>query len=710
MATLEKIRSKAGLLVTIVGIALFSFIIGDFLRSGSTFFRQSKDKIVVVNGESISIQEFSRMVETALNNYKSRYGSSITEEQQNQVRQMVFDEMVGSILLNEKSKKIGFVVNKEELADLIMGNNISPIIQQSFQDPQTGVFDRNRLVQFIQMVESDDWSMYSLETQQQLQNERDTWEIMKRNISEQKLQEKFSALIVSAIPANSIDAKTAFNDNSVNVDFNFVSQSFNSIPDTVIEVSNAEIAKLYALRKNNFKQEHVKIINYIAVNILPSETDYSDVSAHIEMLRDELVNSANPTDVINENSDEPFIDAYVSESQLSSEVKDFVEHASAGDIYGPVLTDRTYGMYKLMSVKQAPDSIKINQIAFPLSDDESIKTLTDSLIKVVNSGKSFADVALDVTNGQSNGDMGWQTESSLVKGVDVKFANALFDAKINELFTIKTSYGIHLVQVVEKTKPVKKYKVGAIRMTVTPSQETYNKLYNNLNQYISKNRNLEQFKSAAPEAGYICQTNIEILENQNNIASIESTRQIIRWAFSSKKGDISEIFETQNRDYFIVAAVEGEHKSGFRPLSDVSDILKRELINEKKGAKIVEALMSRNLNSLEDYSLAMNSPVQEVKFATFATQRITGIGIDPIVNARAVASDIGRITGPFAGKNAVYVLSITAKNTNEQTTYDEVRQKQQMNMQNSYRIMQMLQNNRLLKDKATIDDNRSRFY
>ncbi|MDR1436556.1 MAG: SurA N-terminal domain-containing protein, partial [Candidatus Symbiothrix sp.] len=43
MATLEKIRSKAALLVIIVGLALFAFIIGDFLRSGSTFFNQQKE-------------------------------------------------------------------------------------------------------------------------------------------------------------------------------------------------------------------------------------------------------------------------------------------------------------------------------------------------------------------------------------------------------------------------------------------------------------------------------------------------------------------------------------------------------------------------------------------------------------------------------------------------------------------------------------------
>ena len=706
MATLEKIRSKAGLLVGVVGLALFAFIISDFLRSGSTFFRQSREKIVVVDDQSVDVREFQSELESVMNNYKM--GGSLTEEQQDQIRQRFFDEKVGSILLKEESDKIGFTVSKEELSDLVLGSNISPIIQQNFRNPQTGQFNKNELIQFLQTIQSDDWSRFSPEERQQLQNQKEMWLNLEKNIVEDKLLKKFSTLLISGIAANSLDAKAAFNDNAVSVDFNFVSQFYNSVPDTDIEVKDSEIAKLYEMRKIKYKQEHAKVIDYIAVNIVPSEADYADISAQMEKLRDEFTNAANPADLINENSDEPFIDAYVSSSQLNAGLKNFVEHASLGTIEGPVLTDRTYSLYRLIDSKQAPDSIKVNQILFSNSDEKKIKAL-DSLIHVIRSGKSFADVALAESNGQTNGDIGWQTEASLIKGVDAKFAHALFEAKINDAFTIKSTFGTHLVQVVEKTKPVMKYKVGEIRKEVTPSTETYNKLYNDLNQYIVKNSNLEKFKSAAPEAGYICQTNVQLLENQSNIASIENSRQVIRWAYSHKKGEISDIFECQNRTYFIVAVVEGELQAGFRPLKDVSDILKRELINEKKGSKIIDNLKAKNLNSMEDYATAMNSPLQEVKFVTFITQRITGIGSDPVVNARAIESEVGQITGPFAGQNGVYVLSLTAKNTGT-ATYDEAAQKQQMNMQNSYKLIQVIQNRKLLKDKATIEDNRSRFY
>ena len=709
MATLEKIRSKAGLLIVIVGFALFAFVFGD-LQSCQPFFQQSQNKVALVNGEAIEYEDFSNRLEMTTNNYKNSMGVSLTESQLDDIRQNVFDEMVGSILLKKISEKIGFAVGKDEYTDLIMGENISPMIQQIpiFQNQQTGAFDRNALLQFIQVMESDDnLKMYPPETQQQILSQRESWANVKKAALEQRLLGKFSTLIMSAIVSNSLEAKAAFDDNAVSVDFNAVSQLYNMIPDTDVEVSDSEVAKLYEQRKSNFKQEGAKVISYISVNILPSEADYSDALSRLEAIRDEFQNSANTSEIVNENSDIPFIDAYISESQLNFDIKEFATTASIGDVEGPILTGRIYNMHKLLSVKQGSDSVKVNQIMFPGTDESIYKSTIDSIIKVVRSGKSFSDVALDETGGQSNGDMGWHTELSLVRGVDAKFANALFDANQNDIFTVTSSSGVHLIQIVEKTKPVKKYKIATITVDVTPSTETYNKLYNNLNQYISKNNNLEKFKAAAAEAGYVIQTNAYILENQNNLANIENSRQVIRWANSNKRGAISDIFECQN--FFIAAAVEGEVKSGFRPLAEISDMLKRELIDEKKGAKIIESLKSKNLNSLEDYGEAMNSNIQDVRFLTFSTSRITGLGFDPKVNAHALAAEEGKLTGPFAGNNAVYVILLTNKTVNEQEFNKEMQQ-QQMNMQNSYKIMQFINNNSLLKDKAKIEDNRSRFY
>ena len=54
MATLEKIRSKGVLLVVVVGLALLSFIVGDFLKEGSTYFNKSKETVAKIAGDDIT--------------------------------------------------------------------------------------------------------------------------------------------------------------------------------------------------------------------------------------------------------------------------------------------------------------------------------------------------------------------------------------------------------------------------------------------------------------------------------------------------------------------------------------------------------------------------------------------------------------------------------------------------------------------------------
>src|SRR5215470_11507739 len=111
MAILEKIRNKATWLIIVIGIALFSFIMGDFLRSGSVFFNQKKENIAVVNGEVINFQDYQTKVEARINAIKN-INRSLTDDEQHQIRQMVLNEMIDNILLSKEAKKLGLVVSK----------------------------------------------------------------------------------------------------------------------------------------------------------------------------------------------------------------------------------------------------------------------------------------------------------------------------------------------------------------------------------------------------------------------------------------------------------------------------------------------------------------------------------------------------------------------------------------------------------------------
>ena len=706
MATLEKIRSKAGLLVIVVGFALVAFILMDFLRSGSTFFQQSKEKVIIVDGNSVGIQEYQRQVESVSNQYQN--SGRLNDALQHQIRESIFQEIVNTILLKEEGDKIGLNVGTEEMEDMIWGNNISPLLMQipDFQNPATGQFDKNMLIQFLQTAEMED---VPVEYQQQILFMREAWSNIQKGIFNERLSTKLSALIVSGITTNSLDAKAQFEESNINVDFSFATQAFSSIPDSVITVSNSEISKLYEKRKESFKQDEARVISFIAVDIVPSQEDYDEMDKRMEEVRQELLSSSEVADIVNDNSDVPYMNIYSTGNELNPEVLEFAQNESVGSVYGPVLTNNTFNLYKLIDTKQAPDSVSISIISLPVFNDQKmLESFGDSLIQVIKDGKSFGDMALEATGGQGRGELGWQTEYSLsMRGAEQQIIEAAFYGKSNDAQVIKSALGSYLIQVTERTKPVTKYKVADITMTVTPSTETYNKLYNDLNHYISSNNAVSSFTENALEAGYLLQFEVPVYSNQNELNAIENSRQVIRWAFNSKKGSISDIFECN--DYFVVATLVGATKEGYRPLADVTDILKREILNKKKGEKIVADLKAKNLSSLDAYAEAMNSTIQTTQYVTFNTLQITGIGRDPIVNAEAILSEVGSITGPFAGNNAVYVLSVTDKKASG-SEYDEASIKMGALWQNASRFGQGIRSGSLLQENAKIEDNRLRFY
>ena len=712
MATLEKIRSKAGLLVLVVGVALFAFIIGDFLNSGSTYFRQSQEKIAEVDGVVIKIQEFQNRVDEMNEMYKMQTGStSLPEEYQTQIRQSVFDGMVQEIVLNEATSDLGLTVSPEELFDMVQGENISPMIQQMqmFVNPQTGAFDKAALLNFLKTIDTENIASYPADQQAQLLQARQFWMFWEKNIKRQRLEQKYTTLLSKAVSANKLDAKDAFDASAVSSDMVYAMQSYSTIPDSTIQVSKSEIEKLYNQRKELFKQKESKVIKYISVDIRPSQEDYDNASAEIEALKKELATTTRVADLVAENSEIPYMDAFFSENALDPEMKQFVKTAAVGDIYGPVFENDKYRMFKLVDKTVAPDSVNVSHIMLANTGDEAaVQAKADSLLTVLKDGGDFAALAKEFSVDQAaerGGELGWFTEATALRGVNEDFKNTVFSTAVNGYAIVKSAYGTHIVKVTDKTANVDKYKVADIDMTVSPSTKTYGNIYNELNQFISKNRDIDKLDDAAKEAGYNLLSNVTVTTNDQVLGTIRNSRPVIRWAFQNGKGSISEIFECDNK--FVIAAVQGTLPEGYCSLESVTPMLRSELVAQKKGEQISQALAAKNLTSVDAYAQAMGASVDSVKFVSFSTRRIAGIGVEPKLNAMVSLAQKGQVSAPVAGNNGVYVFDVYAQNK-ESKTYDEAAEMKALDASNMYRFsIQAIQS---LVNKADVEDNRIRFY
>ena len=711
MATLEKIRSKAGLLVLVVGLALFAFIIGDFLNSGSTYFRQSQERIAEIDGEVVKIQDYQGRVDEMVEMYKMQSGSaSLPEEYMTQIRQSVFDAMVQEVVLDEATAKLGMGVSPEELFDMVQGENISPMIQQMqmFVNPQTGQFDKTALLNFLKTIDDDNIASYPADQQAQLLQARNFWLFWEKNIKRQRLEQKYTTLLSKAVAANVLDAKEAFNDAAENSDIVYAMQSYASIPDSTIEVSKSEIEKLYNQRKELYKQKEGKVIKYIAVDIRPSQEDYDKASADIESLKEEFTTSEKVADIVNENSEVPYMDAFFTENAFDPEMKQFATTSEVGAVYGPVFDNDKYRMFKLVDKKMGPDSVKVSHIMLANGDEARTTALADSLMNVLKNGGDFAALAKEFSADQAaenGGELGWFTEITALRGVNEDFKNAVFSTPVNEIAKVKSLYGTHLVKVTEKTANVNKYKVADIDMTVSPSSKTYSNIYNELNQFISQNNDLAKLDEAAKEAGYNLIAGVNVTADNQTLGSIKNSRPVIRWAFQNDKGKISEIFECD--DKFVIAGVEGTIKEGYRSVASLTPALKAEIAAQKKGEKIAADLKAKNLTSVEAYADAMGSKVDSVKFINFGTRRIAGIGVEPKLNAMVSLAEVGQVSAPVAGNNGVYVFKVYDRNK-EAKEYNEAEEIKTLDASNAYRFgFQAIQS---LVNKADVEDNRIRFF
>jgi peptidyl-prolyl cis-trans isomerase D len=712
MATLEKIRKRAGLLVTVVGVALFAFIIGDLLNSGNSWFRKNQNNVLVVEGEAIDYPDYVTKENELVEIYKMQTGTqSLSEEYLSQIRQSVYDEIIMENVLGKRLEKLGITVTPEEMTDMTEGENISPVLLQipMFQNPETGSFDRNAVLTFLNQIKNID--NYSEEARLQLTQYLRLWNFWEKNMKMNRLNEKYLALLSKAVVPNSLDAKDAFNNNNENSDIVYVMKPFGNTADSTIRISKSEIEKLYNERKEMFKQSENAIIDYIAVDVVPSQDDFNKASEEMDEVRRELETTDNVAALTNEKSEKKYIDAFFSKAGFAGdeEIINFVTTAETGEIEGPVFKDNKYRIFKLMDKTVAPDSvnIKIMTVAAGASQ-ESTKAYVDSLTKVLNDGADFTEIASQYSTdqfAQNGGDLGWITDAGALQMLNDEFRKTVFSLPVGQSATVKSNMGYHIVKVTERTANVQKYKIADIEYTVTPSSVTRSGLYNALSQFIATNNSIEKLENAARESGYELVKNAQIFTTDQQIGLISGARQVVRWVFNGKKGQISDIFECD--DKFVVAANKGIIAEGYQSLAAVTPQLRSNLAAQKKGEEIAAELKAKNLTSINAYADAMEAIPDTVRFITMGTSRITNIGYEPKLNALVTCSPLNQVSEPIVGDNGVYVFEVVNRTTSP-ATFDEERERNMLQMNNQYRISGMALRN--LQNKAKIVDNRVRFF
>ena len=715
MAALGKIRSKGAILVGAISLALVAFLAGDAARSCEGMKGESHQQIGKILGENISVQEYQKLFDEYQSAIKfTMQRDNLSEQELNQVKDQVWQQLVSSRVLEADAKKVGLTVTEKEIEN-VLSEGTNPVLTQTpFVNQQTGRFDVNALKQFFDSYNKAK-AAKSPELDQ-MQAVYDYWLFVEKNLRTQLLGQKYQALLASCVLSNKAEATMAFKDNNEESQIQLASLAYSSVKDADIKISDDDLKAKYDELKPAFRQSvETRDIKFVDYQIKASAADRKVVAKEMNDFQHQLATATDPSGVISKSGSEI---SYLGLPVSSKAYQQYPDIASKIDSLSVGTTgvfensqDNTLNVIRVFSKAQLPDSVQFRQISVGAATPDEARAKADSIQKALAGGADFE--ALAKRYGQT-GEKAWftgqQYEMAPTMSVDNRtFVNALLNGEVNATQNLALTQGNVILQVLDKKAFTTKTTAAIIKKPIDFSKDTRSNAYNKFSEFVAKSSSIAELEKNASKSGYRVQSLNDLSTAEHYVGGIQGTHDALKWLFSAKQGEISPLYECGDNDHLLVVALTAVHPQGYRPWDDaqVKEVLKREVMKDKKAEMLMAKLKGVNSIAAAQSKGAKVSTVNQITFSAPAFVQATG-SVEPALSGAVAGTAAGKFSkAPVKGNAGVYVFQVVKKAMRAGSKYNEamvMQQTAQMNMQLISNFMQDL----ILK--ANVVDNRYLFF
>lgn len=687
MASLNTLRTKGGVIVTVViFVALLAFLVGDIFSSGSTLFNARKMRVGEINGKNISYVDFYKEADYMGNIYKMMRGSdAVSSQEQEMIYDMTWEQFMMRDSYLPGFQKLGLAVQQAEQLDMVDGVYLSPVITSMFVNPATGEFDADMMKYFMSNVNTQDGSAA-------------LWNHIRSQMGQERLMSKYLALVGGGFYANDLEIAHAVRTADDTFTARVVGRDYYTVADSTVTVTDAQIRKYYDEHKHAYRQDEYRDVEYVVFDVLPSEADYAAAKEYVDGLAAEFASaSVPPMQYATLNSQEKPDTRYYREDELPAEIAALAFGADRYGMVGPTLNGDVYTMSRVADVRVIPDTLGARHILLAPSQRE----LADSLLGAIRGGADFAALAaehsLDGNVVRNGGDLGRFTPDMLPE----EFAEAAFAAKTGDAYIVESQAGIQVVELTYKSTPVRKAQIATVTYKVDPSAETIQGVYQNASAFVKAAAGTaDGFRQAVSDEALSKRT-VRIRSNERTVSGVENSKEIVRWAFNGKEGEVSQIMDVDG-DYY-VAALTGVRHAGFAPLASVSAQIEQQLRNEAKASLIAESMTG---STIEEVAAAAGEEIQDVEALQWGAFYIPGIGVEPKLIGAITALPVGELSAPIEGVAGVYRVVVTDIQNAGTATPESERTKLDANAQ-FYMAQRALQ---ALAEESDVEDMRVKFF
>lgn len=674
MTALGKIRSKGILLIIIIGLGLFAFIAEEAFRSCNGIKGQNSQQIGEVLGEKIYVQDFQKLLEEYQDAMKlTMRTDNLSEDQLNQLKDQVWQQLVSERVMKEDCKKLGLTVTEDELQNVLNDGTNQLLTQTPFVNQQTGRFDVSILKQFIDAYRKAEASNNSQQLDQ-MRPAYNYWLFVEKNLRTQLLAQKYQSLLANCVLSNKVEAKMAFNEENEEAQIQLASIAYNTIKDADIKVTDEELKAKYEELKPAFRQQQeTRDVKMVDVQVKASATDRAQLQKDMAGYQKQLAAAADPTQVVSKSG------SMIQYIGLPVSGKAFQQHpdiASKIDSMAVGTTgvventkDNTYNIVRILSRTELPDSVEFRQIQVGGKTLEAARASADSIQKALAAGGDFQAIAKrygqDSTTTWFTGAM--YEQASTMSQDNRAYIEALLNGAVGSTQNIELTQGNVVIQVLNRKAMKSKAVAAVIKKEIRFSDNTYSKAYNRFSQFVTQSQaSLADLQKHATKFGYTVQDLNDFATSSHTVGNVGGSgiRDAIKWIFEAKEGQVSQLFEAgKENDHLLVLCMTKIHPQGYRPWDDaqVKEILKREVIRDKKAEMIMAKLKGVNSIAAAQAKGAKVSTVNQITFAAPAFIQATGAA-EPALSGAVAATAQGKFcSAPVKGNAGVYVFQVVKK-------------------------------------------------
>ena len=713
MAALGKIRSKGVLLISIIGFALFAFIAEELFRSCESHRNESRQQVGEVLGEKVSVQDFQKLVDEYTAVIKMTQGrDNLTDEELNQVKDVVWNTYIQNQLISHEAEKIGLTVTDQEMQNILNQGTNPMLLNTPFVNQQTGRFDANVLKKF--MAEYKQAQGTNPQLVEQYQSIYNYWTFIEKSLRTQILAQKYQALLAGCMLSNPVSAKMAFKDENEESSIQLASLPYSSINDNKVQVSDADLKAKYEELKPTFKlYDEARDIKYVDSQVVASAADRAALNKTFAGYAQTLAAAADPADVVKKSgSSVNYLGIAQTKAAFPSDIAAKLDSMSVGQTTAVVENkrDNTLNIIKLLSKTQLPDSVEFRAIQVGGTTPEETAQRADSIYKALQAGADFEAMAKKY--GQ-NGSKSWITSQQYQNAPsldsDTKaYIESLNTMGVNETKNLKMTQGNIILQVLNRKAMTTKYVAAVIKKTIDFSKDTYSQAYNKFSQFVSESQTVEALEKNAAKYGFKLQERQGVQNSEHYVAGVRGTREAMKWLFDAKENTISPLYECGDNDHLFVMALNKINKKGYMSLDDekVKEYVKQQVIRDKKAEMLMAQVKGVNSISAAKAKGAQISTVNQITFAAPVFVQATMMR-EPALSGAVAATAKGKFSAHAVKGNAgVYLFQVVDKKArpakyNEKEYEQRQRQKSLQSVGNFMRDLYL---------KANVTDNRYLFF